>query len=83
MNIAQWWSQRPGVERFDLSTRAPLYLVFALEPVVLLLLITEQERLRPWGVILLLAVTVAHSTACLLVLRAALEHSLGGAAPVE
>lgn len=81
MNFAQWWSQRPGVERFDLSTRAPLYLVSALEPVALLLLITEQERLRPWGVTLLLAVTVAHAVACLLVLRAALEHSLGGPGP--
>lgn len=81
MSVAQWWSERPGVERFDLSTRAPLYLASALEPVAMLLLIIEQERLRPWGVTLLLAVTVAHATACLLVLRAALGYALGGPGP--
>ena len=81
MNFAQWWNDRPGVERFDLSTRVPLYLVSALEPVALLLLITEQDRLRPWGVALLMAVTLAHATACLLVLRATLGQSLGGPGP--
>ena len=39
--ISRWWSGRTGVERFDLSTRWPLYLLSASEPVIVLLVVAR------------------------------------------
>lgn len=47
--ISRWWSGRTGVERFDLSTRWPLYLLSASEPLILLLVLGGQEQVRAWG----------------------------------
>ena len=80
MDVAHRWSSRPGVERFDLSTRTPLYLVSAQEPVALVLLLNGQG-FRPLGAGVLLVVTVAHTVACLAVLREALDHRIGGPRP--
>ena len=81
MNMARWWNNRPGVERLDLTTRAPLYLTSVTEPMVMLLVLTGEQRVRPAGAVVLLVVTVAHTIACVLVLRAGLRHRLGGPEP--
>jgi two-component system, NarL family, sensor histidine kinase DesK len=79
--IWRWWSGLTGVERFDLTTRWPLYLVSASEPLIALLLILGQDMVRPWGAVALLLVTVLHTIACLGLLRAGIAHMLGGSRP--
>jgi hypothetical protein len=37
------------MERFDLSTRWPLYLLSAAEPLIVLLVVGGQEQVRAWG----------------------------------
>jgi two-component system, NarL family, sensor histidine kinase DesK len=69
------------VERFDLSTRWPLYLLSTSEPMIVLLFVLGQERVRAWGVAALLAVAVAHTIACVSLLRAGIAHLLGGPRP--
>jgi two-component system sensor histidine kinase DesK len=81
MDISRWWSGRPGVERFDLSTRWPLYLLSASEPVMAVLLLGAQQRVRAWGAAVLLLVTLAHTVACLRLLRAGIAARLGGPRP--
>ncbi len=76
--LTRRWTGRPGVERFDLYTRAPLYAISASEPVVLLLLVNGQEQVRTAGVVVLVAVSVAHTAACLGVLQAGLRHAVDG-----
>jgi two-component system, NarL family, sensor histidine kinase DesK len=79
--MTRWWSGRPGVERFDLSTRWPLYLLAASEPVIALLFVVGQEQVRAWGAAVLLAVAMAHTVACVRLLRAGIAHLLGGPRP--
>jgi len=79
--ISRWWSGRTGVERFDLSTRWPLYLLSGSEPLIVLLFVLGQERVRAWGAAVLLVVTVAHTIACVSLLRAGIAHLLGGPRP--
>lgn len=76
MLISRWWSGRTGLERFDLATRWPLYLISGLEPVVVVWLVLAQNQVRAWGAVLLLLVTVAHTLACIALLRAGLAHVL-------
>jgi two-component system sensor histidine kinase DesK len=75
--ISRWWSGLTGLERFDLATRWPLYLYSGLEPVVVIWLVLAQSQGRAWGAVLLLLVTVAHTVACLALLRAGLAHPMG------
>lgn len=77
MLISRWWSGRTGLERFDLATRWPLYLFSGLEPVVVVWLVLAQNQVRAWGAVLLLLVTLAHTLACIALLRAGLAHVLG------
>jgi two-component system sensor histidine kinase DesK len=79
--ISRWWSGLTGLERFDLVTRWPLYLFSGLEPVVVIWLVLAQSQGRAWGAVLLLLVTVAHTVACLALLRAGLVHPLGAHPP--
>ena len=81
MLISRWWSGLTGLERFDLATRWPLYLFSGLEPVVVVWLVLAQNQVRAWGAVLLLLVTVAHTVACLALLRAGLAHPLGAHPP--
>ena len=69
------------MERFDLSTRWPLYLLSASEPLLVLLVVGGQKQVRAWGVAALLVVTVAHTIACVSLLRAGIAHLLGGPRP--
>ncbi|HYO20662.1 MAG TPA: histidine kinase [Dermatophilaceae bacterium] len=81
MLISRWWSGRTGLERFDLATRWPLYLLSGLEPLVVVWLVLAQDQVRAAGAILLLLVTVAHTLACIALLRAGLAHLLGAHPP--
>jgi two-component system sensor histidine kinase DesK len=81
MGISRWWSGRTGVDRADLATRWQLYLLSASEPLITLLLIGGERQVRVWAGAALLAVTAAHTTACLLLLRAGITHMLGGPRP--
>ena len=78
---SQGWTDRPGVERIDLYTRAPLYAVSASEPVVLLLLVSGQDTVRPWGAAILVVLGCAHTVACLRLLHAALAARSTGTGP--
>jgi hypothetical protein len=44
--ISRWWSGRTGLERFDLITRWPLYLLSGLEPLVVYSLVLAQNQVR-------------------------------------
>src|SRR5687767_1531146 len=81
MGISRWWSGRPGVERFDSYTRWPLYAVSAAEPVVVVLLVAGQQSVRAWGAAVLLLVALAHTVACLRLLRAGIAARLVGPRP--
>jgi two-component system sensor histidine kinase DesK len=70
------------VERFDLSTRWPLYLLSASEPVIVLLFVLGQARVRAVAAAVLLVVTAAHTIACLRLLRAGIARLLGGPRPL-
>ncbi|PZS32876.1 MAG: sensor histidine kinase [Pseudonocardiales bacterium] len=82
MTIVRRWNARTTVERLDLSTRWPLYVLSASEPLIALLVVGGQPHVRAWGAGLLLAVAVAHTIACVALLRANLSRMLGGAQPV-
>lgn len=81
MGLTGWWNGRPSAARFDLYTRVPLYVVSASAPLVLLMLLGSQQGVRPRGVVLLVALNVAHTLACLWLLRASLAAQLGGPRP--
>jgi two-component system, NarL family, sensor histidine kinase DesK len=49
--------------------------------VFVVLLLSGQPRVRPWGAALLLLVALGHAVACLLVLRAGIATRLGGPGP--
>lgn len=81
VSAPRWWLERSRAERFDVSLRWPLYGISCAE-VLLALLITFGEReFRVAGVIVFLLVIVAHTTACVLLLRASIGVYLGGPLP--
>ena len=51
------------------------------EPLVALLLVDSQPRLRAWGAAVRLIVTAAHTAACVALLRAGIAGLLGGRRP--
>ena len=81
MGISRWWSGRPSVERVDSYARWPLYAVSASEPVIAALLVGGQQRVRAWGAAVLLLVALAHTVACLRLLRAGISARLGERRP--
>lgn len=81
VSAPRWWLERSRAERFDVSLRWPLYGISCAE-VLLALLITFGEReFRVAGVAVFLLVIVAHTTACVLLLRASIGVYLGGPVP--
>jgi two-component system sensor histidine kinase DesK len=81
--ISRWWRTRPGVELFDLSTRWPLYLMSASEPLFAALLVGGQPSVRVRGAAAaaFALVAVAHTVSCVALLRRALGHRLGDPRP--
>lgn len=72
------WSGRTGVAGFDLTTRWSLYLTSASEVATATLLTSSQPHGRSWAVVVVSALALAHTAACLSVLRAGIAHLLGG-----
>lgn len=75
------WSSRPGVELIDLSTRWPLYLLSGSEPLLAMLVLGGQPSVRLPVAGPLLLVTLAHTVACVRLLRQALDQRLDGPDP--
>jgi two-component system, NarL family, sensor histidine kinase DesK len=75
------WSRRTSAETVDAVIRWPLYLVSSSEVLVLLLLVLGQPGARQSGLVVLLAVTVAHGIACVALLRAGIAFFLDGRRP--
>ena len=69
------------MQTVDLATRWPLYVMSASEPLLMLLLVTEEPRLPAWGAAVLLLLAVPHTVACVALLHAGIAHFLGGPRP--
>ncbi|MFC6015773.1 sensor histidine kinase [Plantactinospora solaniradicis] len=74
-DVIGWWRARGQPERFDLFTRATLYLVSASEPVTLFGAVDSEVSAAGRTVVLVLA--LGHTVLCLLAVRAGIEHYLG------
>lgn len=74
-DVIGWWRARGQPERFDLFTRATLYLVSASEPVTLFGVTDSEVPAVGRTVVLLFA--LVHTVLCLLAIRAGVEHYLG------
>ncbi|MGX7672872.1 sensor histidine kinase [Plantactinospora sp. DSM 117369] len=73
--LVGWWTGRGQPERFDLVTRATLYLVSATEPIALF-----NATGAGWptaGRIAVLGFGTTHMVLCLLAVRAGVDHFLG------
>ncbi|WP_199853207.1 sensor histidine kinase [Plantactinospora sp. BC1] len=70
-----WWTRRGQPERFDLVTRATLYVVLVTEPIALLNATGDAWPLA--GRVVVLGLGTAHMVLCLLAVRAGVEHFLG------
>ncbi|MDW5330180.1 sensor histidine kinase [Plantactinospora sp. KLBMP9567] len=73
--LVGWWTGRGQPERFDLVTRATLYLVSATEPIALL-----NATGAGWptaGRIAVLGFGTTHMVLCLLAVRAGVDHFIG------
>jgi two-component system, NarL family, sensor histidine kinase DesK len=69
-------SARSGSERYDLWTRAGLYALLALVPLLALGLVRGQQQVRPPGVTAFLLLSVAQAGICVALLRASLSRYL-------
>jgi two-component system sensor histidine kinase DesK len=67
--ITGWWRSRGQVERFDLYTRVPLYLLSGLAPLLLLGGLLSEPDAPPGPVAAVLAVGVVHTVVCLMLLH--------------
>ncbi len=72
------WSRRSAPERFDTYTRGSLYFLSAFEPFFALSILGaeptfDRDLVLPW-----LVVVVAHTAACVALLRAGISQFLGG-----
>ncbi|MCB7137925.1 sensor histidine kinase [Cellulosimicrobium marinum] len=72
------WTRRSAPARFDMYTRWSLYLLSAGEPFVALFVLASDPGFSPTTVVPWLLVAVAHTVACLLVLRGGIDQFLGG-----
>ncbi len=76
------WSGRSGPERYDLSTRAFLYLMLAAVPLFALSLARGQHQVRAAGLAVFELLAVAQPTACVALLHTGLRSYLArGAGP--
>ena len=82
MRISGWWRGRTSVERFDMLTRWPLYLISGAEPLVAILMLIGHPHGQPWANALLMLVTTAHTLVCLALLQASLAHYLDEDGPI-
>jgi two-component system sensor histidine kinase DesK len=80
MSLSLWWRQRSTAQRLDMSTRWGLVALSASEPLLVGLLVGSQE-VRPLGAAFIMVVSLVHTAACVALLRAGLEHVLGGRRP--
>jgi two-component system sensor histidine kinase DesK len=74
--LLRWWSGRSSPERFDFYTRASLYALFAVGPLVALPL-AGQKQVRVPGLIVFLLLYVAQAGVCIALLHASLSCYLG------
>ncbi|GAB3977855.1 histidine kinase [Plantactinospora veratri] len=70
-----WWTRRGQPERFDLVTRATLYVVLLTEPAALLN--ATGEAWPTAGRVVVVGLGITHMVLCLLAVRAGVEHFLG------
>jgi two-component system sensor histidine kinase DesK len=76
----RWWGNRSATERFDLSTRLSLYLVFGAPLLIVVTQLTsldEGQEVRPAVAAVLLVVAALHAVACGFLVNAALGRQLG------
>jgi len=73
-DVFGWWRGRGQPERFDLFTRATLFLTSATEPVVLF---QVTDGMPAVGRAVVLACVVAHMLLCLVAVWAGIEYYLG------
>jgi two-component system sensor histidine kinase DesK len=76
-------TDEPGRRTVDLLARGQLYLVSACAPVLLVLLVTGSSGFGALQTATLLAVGVAQTVACLVLLRAGVVRLLGGESAVR
>ncbi|HEX8629891.1 MAG TPA: histidine kinase [Catenuloplanes sp.] len=74
--LTGWWRRRPPPARFDLYTRASLYLISGAEPLFAASL-AGTPGLEPAAQWTVLTLALAHTAACVLLLRAGFAHGLG------
>jgi two-component system sensor histidine kinase DesK len=80
--ITRWWTERSSVLKFDAYARWPLYVISASEFPLLVLALVGQLGVRGWGAALLLLVGLAHTVACVALLRTGINRLLGAERPV-
>jgi two-component system sensor histidine kinase DesK len=76
VNLAQpqWWRSRGHAERFDLYSRASVYVTFVL--VLLLAIVGIEPQLSSLALWTVSSYLVAQTVACVLLLRAGMDHVL-------
>lgn len=80
MRVTRLLSGRSDTERFDLYTRGSLYFLVGMEPLLALWLISDLDvESRTDIAYWLAALSLVHTAACALLLRAGLRHRLDGA----
>jgi two-component system sensor histidine kinase DesK len=70
----QWWRRRGHAERYDLYSRASVYVAYVL--VLLLAIVGIAPQLSSWALWTVSAYLVAQTVACVLLLRAGMDHVL-------
>jgi two-component system, NarL family, sensor histidine kinase DesK len=77
--IVRWWVALTSAERVDVSTRWPMYALFAFEPLAALLMLEGQPGPgRLWRLGCVLLVVSVHAACCAWLLHAGIGYRLGG-----
>ncbi len=75
------WSRRSNPERFDTYTRWSLYVISTFELYVVLWIVGETPTGHPALLAPLVALSVAHTVSCVVVIRCGITRFLGGPPP--
>ncbi|QNE19169.1 sensor histidine kinase [Kribbella qitaiheensis] len=76
VSVLGWWRERSRAERFDISLRWPLYFVVGSEPFLAVLLIAGNRSTSSLRAGIFLLVSVAHTVALVMLMRASLSAYL-------
>jgi two-component system, NarL family, sensor histidine kinase DesK len=75
------WNNRAGMHTIDHATRWPLYVFYAAEPMIGLLVVLGEPDIAPVAGAALIVFLLAHCAACLVLLHRGIAHYLGGPRP--